>query len=100
MEPALCDGLSAALLGVLIGVGAATATSWRSMPLQSLNGARGLRPWLLFSAAVWILVIAAQAWHSSSYQLSSELQRDEGPGCPGLLRFIRSVFRQPDPGSP
>ena len=75
--------LSAALLGVMIGVGAATATSWRSMPLHSLNGARRLRPWLLVSAVVWILVLVAQAWHSSSYQLSSELQKAGGPWLSG-----------------
>jgi hypothetical protein len=75
--------LSAALLGVMIGVGAATATSWRSMPLQSLSGARRLRPWLLLSTAVWIFVIVAQAWHSSSYQLSSVLPRDGGPWLSG-----------------
>ena len=93
--------LPPALLGVMIGVGAATATSWRSMPLQSLSGERRLRPWLLFSAAVWILVIVAQAWHSSSYHLSSELLGDGGPWQSGApFDSYDSVPRQPDPGSP
>ena len=62
--------LLADVLGVVIGVVAAAATWWRTMALESFGENRRLRPWLLFAASAWTLVLVAQAWQPSNYGLS------------------------------
>jgi len=70
-NPRVVSELLADVLGVVIGVVAAAATWWRTMASESFGENRRLRPWLLFAASAWTLVLVAQAWQPSNYGLTS-----------------------------